>query len=118
MCAGMYAGRAMLKTVVLERGFPGGELLNTELVEDYPGFESVLGHELAQKFHTHAAKFGAEFKDGATGETVKRLDNGWFAAAPDNGDRYTAASVIITPLGRPVKHSIHVGSRYAGTGAA
>ncbi|MGH7621530.1 MAG: FAD-dependent oxidoreductase, partial [Gemmatimonadaceae bacterium] len=43
MCAGMYAGRAMLKAVVLERGFPGGELLNTELVEDYPGFESILG---------------------------------------------------------------------------
>jgi hypothetical protein len=60
----MYAGRSMLKTVVLERGINGGELLNTELVEDYPGFESILGHELAQKFSDHAAKFGAEFKNG------------------------------------------------------
>ena len=34
MCAGMYAGRSMLRSVVLERGFPGGELLNTELIED------------------------------------------------------------------------------------
>ena len=50
MCAGMYAGRAMLDAVVLERGAPGGELLNTEVIEDYPGFEHVLGYELAQKF--------------------------------------------------------------------
>ena len=38
MCAGLYAGRSMLKSVVLERGFPGGELLNTEVIEDYIGF--------------------------------------------------------------------------------
>src|SRR6202008_4298632 len=88
MCAGMYAGRSMLKTVVLERGMPGGELLNTELVEDYPGFESVLGHELASKFHLHAAKFGAEFKDFVTVERVKRLDDGSFETVADNGDRY------------------------------
>ena len=62
MCAAMYAGRAMLNTVVLERGFPGGELLNTELVEDYPGFERILGSELAQKFADHAVKFGATLR--------------------------------------------------------
>ena len=33
MCAGMYAGRSMLKTVVLERIEPGGELLNTEVID-------------------------------------------------------------------------------------
>ena len=60
LCAALYAGRGMLKAVVLERGVPGGELLNTELIEDYPGFETILGHELAQKFADHAAKFGAE----------------------------------------------------------
>ena len=78
MCAGMYAGRAMLRTVVLERGFPGGELLNTELIEDYPGFESILGHELAQKFADHAAKFGAEFRNGVVVERVSKLPDGSF----------------------------------------
>ena len=73
MCAAMYAGRAMLNTVVLERGFPGGELLNTETIEDYPGFEHILGTELAQKFHDHAAKFGATFKMGVTITTPPRL---------------------------------------------
>ena len=62
MTAALYAGRSMLRTVVLERGAPGGELLNTEMIEDYPGFEHVLGWELAQKFESHAKKFGAEFR--------------------------------------------------------
>ena len=38
LCAAMYAGRGMLKTALLERGIPGGELLNTEWIDDYPGF--------------------------------------------------------------------------------
>ena len=65
MCAGLYAGRSMLKAVILEKGFPGGELLNTELIEDYPGFDHILGHDLAQKFADHAAKFGAEIRERA-----------------------------------------------------
>ena len=35
--------------MLLERGVPGGELLNTELIEDYPGFEHILGRDLAQR---------------------------------------------------------------------
>ena len=61
MTAGMYAGRSMLNAVVLERGLPGGELLNTATIEDYPGFEHIGGRELAEKFEAHAKKFGANF---------------------------------------------------------
>src|SRR2546428_12172361 len=86
MCAAMYAGRAMLNAVILERGFPGGELLNTELIEDYPGFETVLGAELAQKFHEHAAKFGAIFKMGVTVTTLRKRDDGMFETITDGGD--------------------------------
>ncbi len=60
LCAAMYAGRGMLKTLTIERGAPGGELLNTDLIEDYIGFESIKGWELAQKMTEHAKKFGAE----------------------------------------------------------
>src|SRR5919108_1176371 len=80
MTAALYAGRSMLRTVVLERGAPGGELLNTELIEDYPGFEHILGHELATKFHEHAAKFGAQFKLGVTIRTLRKRDDGMFEA--------------------------------------
>src|SRR5688572_29669773 len=118
MCAGMYAGRSMLKAVVLERGFPGGELLNTELIEDYPGFESVLGHELADKFAKHAAKFGAEFRNSVTVERVKRLDDGSFETVADNGDRYLSPAVIVTAGGTPIKLGIPGELEYAGKGVS
>jgi thioredoxin reductase (NADPH) len=114
----MYAGRSMLKAVVLERGFPGGELLNTELIEDYPGFESVLGHELAEKFHAHAAKFGAEFRTSVTVERVKRLDDGTFEVVADNGDRYLSPAVIVTAGGTPVKLGIPGEVEFAGKGVS
>jgi len=60
-----------LKTVVLDRGPLGGQLLNTELIEDYPGFESILGSELATKMGEHARKFGVEVRDF---EPVKEID--------------------------------------------
>lgn len=118
MCAGMYAGRAMLRTVVLERGFPGGELLNTEVIEDYPGFEHVLGHELAQKFADHAARFGAEFKTGVTIECVRRLQDGTFETVADSGDRYLSPAVIVTAGGTPVKLGIPGELEYAGKGVS
>ena len=118
MCAGMYAGRAMLKAVVLERGFPGGELLNTELIEDYPGFESVLGHDLADKFAKHAEKFGAEIRTSVTVERVKRLDDGSFEVVADNGDRYLAPAVIVTAGGTPVKLGIPGEIEHAGKGVS
>lgn len=118
MCAGMYAGRSMLRTVVLERGFPGGELLNTELVEDYPGFERVLGHELAQKFYDHAAQFGAEFRNGVVVERVSRRDDGIFETRTESGDVYESPAVIITAGGTPVKLGVPGELEYAGKGVS
>ena len=118
MCAAMYAGRALLNAVVLERGFPGGELLNTELVEDYPGFESILGSELAQRFADHAAKFGAQFKNGVTVTTLRKRDDGLFETIGDNGDIYISPTAIITAGGTPVKLGIPGELEYAGKGVS
>lgn len=118
MCAGMYAGRAMLKAVVLERGFPGGELLNTELIEDYPGFEHILGHELAQKFADHAAKFGAEFKTGVIVERVTKREDGKFITRTESGDVYVSPAVIVTAGGTPIKLGIPGEAEYAGKGVS
>jgi len=71
LAAALYTARMNLKTVVLDRGPLGGQLLNTELVEDYPGFESILGSELAVKMGDHARKFGVEIRDF---EPVKEID--------------------------------------------
>jgi thioredoxin reductase (NADPH) len=118
MCAGMYAGRSMLNAVVLERGFPGGELLNTELVEDYPGFEHILGHELAQKFADHAAKFGAEFKTGVVVESVEKIDDGSYETRTDTGDVYKSPAVIVTAGGTPIKLGVPGELEYAGKGVS
>ena len=60
--AALYAGRSRIPTLVLERGVPGGELWNTAEVEDYPGFEHIMGPELADGMQKHAEKFGARFE--------------------------------------------------------
>jgi thioredoxin reductase (NADPH) len=118
MCAAMYAGRAMLRAVVLERGFPGGELLNTELIEDYPGFESILGHELAEKFHSHAAKFGAEFRMNAHVTSVRRLPDRTFETKTADDEIFLSPTVIITAGGTPVKLGVPGELEYAGKGVS
>ena len=118
MCAAMYTGRSMLDAVVLERGFPGGELLNTETVEDYPGFEHILGAELAQKFQSHAEKFGAKIKTGVTVTAVRKGGDGTFETVTDGGDVYRSPTVIITAGGTPVKLGVPGELEYAGKGVS
>lgn len=117
MTAGLYAGRSMLKTVVLERGAPGGELLNTEMIEDYPGFETVEGWDLAQKFASHAAKFGCEFQTRNV-ERISRLDDGTFATQCDDGEVYLSPTVIVTAGGTPIKLGVAGENEYAGKGVS
>lgn len=118
LCAGMYAGRSMLKTTVLERGIPGGELLNTELIEDYIGFESILGAELAEKFQAHAVKFGMDLKTFVRVEKVTRQPDGTFTVSAEGGDVYRAGAVIVTAGGTPVKLGVAGEIEYAGKGVS
>ena len=118
MCAGMYAGRSMLKTVVLERGLPGGELLNTEVIEDYIGFEHILGWELAERMNNHALKFGAEIRTSERVDLVRRATDGTFETTVENGDVYRSPAVIVTAGGTPVKLDVPGEFEYAGKGVS
>jgi thioredoxin reductase (NADPH) len=71
LTAGIYAARAKLNVLAIEKGIPGGQISNTALVEDYPGFEHISGADLGQKLEQHARKFGLEIVNGAV-EQVKR----------------------------------------------
>jgi thioredoxin reductase (NADPH) len=90
LAAGLYTARMNLKAVLVDRGPLGGQLLNTELVEDYPGFETILGSDLATKMGDHARKFGLEVRDfepvleiDVEGNTkVVRLESGEELRAP------------------------------------
>src|SRR5690349_7619971 len=84
LCAAMYAGRGLLKTLTIERGAPGGELLNTDLIEDSIGFESVKGWERAEKTAEHAKRFGAGIVTD-TVDTIRRGDGGWLEVATARG---------------------------------
>src|SRR5216117_1126869 len=113
LCAALYAGRGMLRAVTIERGAPGGELLNTDLIEDYIGFESIKGWELAQKMAEHAKKFGAEIVTD-TVETIRKADDGWFDVATARGKMYRAPAVILTAGGTPVKLGVPGEKEHAG----
>ncbi len=118
LCAAMYAGRGMLRAVLLERGATGGELLNTDLIEDYPGFASVKGHELARLMTEHALKFGAEFKQENVESIVKREGDGIFEVSCTGGAVYEAPAVILTAGGTPTKLGIPGEVEYAGRGVS
>jgi thioredoxin reductase (NADPH) len=117
LCAAMYAGRGMLKAVTIERGAPGGELLNTDLIEDYIGFESIKGWDLAQKMAEHAKKFGAHLVTD-TVEHVRKGADGWFDVETARGVTYRAPAVILTAGGTPVKLGIPGEREYAGKGVS
>lgn len=117
LCAAMYAGRGMLNAVLLERGMPGGELLNTELIEDYPGFESILGRDLSEKMTLHALKFGTTIVQ-ATVESIERQENGEFEVSASDGTVYRAPTVILTAGGTPNKLGIPGEQEFAGRGVS
>ena len=63
LAAGIYAARSRLHTLILEKETPGGELMNIDLVENYPGFQDgVAGPDLGSNMMTQATKFGAELQ--------------------------------------------------------
>ncbi|MGH7534277.1 MAG: thioredoxin-disulfide reductase, partial [Gemmatimonadales bacterium] len=117
LCAAMYAGRGMLKAVVLERGVPGGELLNTEWIDDYPGFEHILGRELSAKMASHAVKFGAEIRQEYV-ESIARRSDGIFEVATAGGTTFEAPAVILTAGGTPTKLEVPGEAEYAGRGVS
>jgi len=65
LTAGLYAGRARLKTLLLEKLIHGGQVMTTDLVENYPGFpEGISGFELSDRMRKQAERFGMEFRNG------------------------------------------------------
>ncbi len=119
LAAALYAGRALLKTVVLERGVPGGELLNTEYLDDVPGFPKILGRDLAKKYYDHAQEFGAEFRLGTAVQQVrKRESDGIFETTTYEDEVFESPAVIVTAGGTPLKLGIPGELEYAGKGVS
>src|SRR5438445_13728313 len=102
LTAGLYAARANMKTILLDSKDVGGEILNTNVIEDYPGFESVTGAELAKKMADHALKFGLKIE---TYKPVKgiRSEGDRKIVTLQDGTELSAYAVIVTVGGEPTK---------------
>ena len=93
MTAAVYTSRANLSTLMIERGIPGGQMANTEEVENYPGYEHILGPDLSTKMFDHAKKFGAEY---AYGDIKEVIDGKEYKTVVAGSKEYKARAVIIT----------------------
>ena len=94
LTAGMYASRARLDTALVEKGIAGGQVITTEWIENYPGFEEgISGPDLALKMKLHAVKFGLEITNA---EVINFTINGKIKKVTlDNGETLEAKSVLI-----------------------
>jgi thioredoxin reductase (NADPH) len=117
LTAGLYAKRSELKAVALERGLPGGQMLNTDLIDDYPGLPEVEGRELADLMAKHATKFGLQI-DTVTVTGIKKLEDGDFRISTLEGPLYRAQAVILTAGGTPNKLGVPGEEEFAGRGVS
>ncbi|SET10475.1 thioredoxin reductase (NADPH) [Oceanobacillus limi] len=92
MTAAVYTSRANLDTLMIERGIPGGQMANTEDVENYPGFDHILGPDLSNKMFDHAKKFGAEY---AYGDIKEVIDHGDYKTVVAGNKEYNTRALII-----------------------
>lgn len=93
LAAAVYTGRARLNTILLEKGMPGGQILLTDFVENYPGFpDGIVPFQLMENFRKHAEKFGAKIEtDEARG--IRKQENLWYISGSKG--EYPARAVII-----------------------
>ena len=116
LTAGLYGARAKRKTVCLEKYIPGGQIANTEEVEDYPGFESISGSELATKMANHAQKFGLEIESEEVEEIYVDGDDRIVKCA--SGNSYRAKAVILSTGGSPIYLNVPGEKEYTGRGVS
>ena len=116
LTAGLYASRARLATLLIEKGIFGGQIANAELVENYPGFpDGISGFELGQLMHQQAAKYGLEtvaaevigVEFGEREKGVKTTDG-----------QYVAKALIIAGGAEPNKLGVPGEEKFVGKGVS
>ncbi len=119
LAAALYTARDRLSTIVLEKFMPGGQINNTDRIENYPGFETIDGPGLIMNMQKQAEDFGAEIKTGNEVTSLAKLDDGNIEVSCDD-DKYVAKVVILAlgsdyrKLGIPGEDEF----RSAGTGVS
>lgn len=116
LTAGLYAGRALLKTILLEKQFLGGQAFNSQLIENYPGFpEGISGPELADRMREQAEKFGVDIK---LGQEVAELRINEFKEIETKEGVYHAKAVVIASGLHPRRLGIPGEVEFTGRGVS
>ena len=115
LAAGIYARRAGLEAAILEKGVPGGQVLTSPSIENYPGFPEIPGMKLMDLMAEHAKRY-VEIKEG---EEVVRIRSGekfdlWTAS----GGRYTAKAIILATGSSHRKLEVQGEEQFAGRGVS
>lgn len=116
MTAAMYASRANLKVAMLDRGVFGGQMNNTDKIENYPGFKSIKGPDLAQQMYNSSTQFGAEFVYGDV-QKVTVDEQGLKHVITDSGE-FVAPALIIATGSNPRKLDVTGEKEYGGAGVS
>ena len=116
LTAGIYAGRAQLKTVIVEKGLPGGQIAQTDEVENYPGFpEGISGPELASRMVRQAEKFGARIvMDEVLG--LEKAEGGYLVRGYERN--YRARAVIVATVANPRRLGVPGEDKFYGRGVS
>ncbi|HUU37257.1 MAG TPA: thioredoxin-disulfide reductase [Candidatus Desulfaltia sp.] len=116
LAAALYTGRGRLKTVVLEKAIPGGQILLTDWVENYPGFpDGIAPFELIENFRKQAEKFGAVIETDEAG-SLRRENDLWVIVGQNK--EYAARAVIIATGAAYRKLGIPNETRLTGKGVS
>jgi thioredoxin reductase (NADPH) len=116
LSAGIYAMRAALDTVLIEKTAAGGQITMTEDVENYPGFERITGIDLSMKLTQHAASYGLE----ALSREVAAVEPGieYHRVILADGTQLNTLAVILATGGSPKKLEIPGESEFYGKGVS
>ena len=116
LTAGIYAKRAAMHAVLIEKGVPGGQIINSDEVENYPGFEQISGAELGMKFSQHAANYDLE----VMGREVTSITPGAesHVVTLDDGSQLETIALILGTGGNPRKLNIPGEDEYYGKGVS
>ncbi len=118
LTAALYAGRARARTVVFERGIPGGQIITTDWVENYPGFpKGISGQDLGDLILAQAEEFGAEVKPFSSITKVEPADLDFIVTTSED-ERYLARAVILATGAVPRKLHVPGEAEFTGRGVS
>ena len=99
LTAGIYLSRAKLKTLILDEGTIGGQMVLTHEIANYPGVENISGYQLANIMKKQAKNFGCDIKSNVSVQRIE-LEGEVKSILLSDGNTYTSNSIILTPGGR------------------